>query len=74
MTLMMELKEQWREGREEGRKEGIREGRKEGREEGIIVSLKNVMKKLKLSLDEAMEWMEIPINKRAIYKAKLLAE
>ncbi|MBR3721596.1 MAG: hypothetical protein IKN12_02430 [Selenomonadaceae bacterium] len=47
-------------------------GKEEGREEGIIISLKNVMKKLNLSSDAAMEFMEIPVNERAMYGAKLL--
>lgn len=66
-----EAREAWKEYYLE---EGMEKGREEGMEKGIIMSLKNIMKKLKLSSDAAMEFMEIPVSKRAIYGAKLSME
>jgi hypothetical protein len=39
----------------------------EGRREGNILSIKNLMKNLKLSLDQAMDTLEIPDADRLYY-------
>ncbi len=60
------------EGREEGRQEGREEGRQEGREEGkentIIQNLNSLMQNLKLTIEQAMDAISIPDNKRAYYR------
>ncbi len=75
MTLMMELKEQWREGHEKGRAEGRAEGRVEGRAEGRVESMlhnvRALMTKKGWSLDEAMDALDVSPEDRAIVTAKL---
>ena len=68
--------ERERELREEGIKEGIKEGREEGIKEGeenaAILYIKDIMKKLKYSVEQAMDLLNIPADKRAMY-SKLIA-
>ncbi len=59
------------EGREEGRTEGRAEGRAEGRENERILSIKNIMKKLQYTAEQAMELLEIPVNERSKYLTML---
>ena len=54
-----ELREQ---GREEGREEGKKEGREEENENQIITGIQRAMDKQHLSLDGAMDYMDIPRN------------
>ena len=56
-----------KEGRLEGRKEGRLEGRKEGSEDALVSSLKKLMKNLNLSVESAMDSLEIPIEQRSFY-------
>ncbi|MBQ7568638.1 hypothetical protein IJT17_07540 [bacterium] len=60
-----------REGRTEGRTEGLREGRTEGiamgRREGILVSIRSLMKRLNLTVSEAMNALDIPAEERQSY-------
>ena len=74
-TLREEGREEGRqEGREEGRQEGREEGRREGREEGrqegreigdavrLVDSVRNVMMKSGVSLNEACELIGVTIE------------
>jgi predicted transposase/invertase (TIGR01784 family) len=54
-------------GREEGIEIGMELGREEGREENTIASIKKLMKNLKLSLEQAMNTLEIPDADRLYY-------
>lgn len=62
-------------GLEEGRAAGLKEGRSAGLEEGRITAaidaIKNIMTKLGKSADEAMDILDIDIDKREAIKKKL---
>lgn len=58
-------------GLEEGRSAGLKEGRSAGLEEGHIAAIKNIMTKLGKSADEAMDILDIDIDKREVIKKKL---
>lgn len=58
-------------GLEEGRAAGLKEGRSAGLEEGHIAAIKNIMTKLGKSADEAMDILDIDIDKREAIKKKL---
>lgn len=49
------------------------EGREKGREEGQFLSLKNLMKNMNLSLEKAMEVLQIPGENRNKFQALLNA-
>lgn len=55
-------------GLEEGRSAGLKEGRSAGLEEGHIAAIKNIMTKLGKSADEAMDILDIDIDKREVIK------
>lgn len=61
--------------REEARTAGLKEGRSAGLEEGRITAaidaIKNIMTKLGKSADEAMDILDIDIDKREAIKKKL---
>lgn len=62
-------------GLKEGRSAGLKEGHTAGLEEGRITTaidaIKNIMKKLGKSADEAMDILDIDIDKRAEIKKQL---
>ena len=60
-------------GREEGRAEGREEGREEGRADEKLSNLKTIMRKMKLSAQKAMEFLDIPPEDQKKY-APLLKE
>ena len=55
MMWQLKFQDAREEGRVEGRVEGRAEGRVEGRAEGIILSIQNLMKRMNLSAEQAME-------------------
>ena len=61
--------------RQDGLKEGIIKGRKEGRKEGIdqnrVENIKNLMKTLKLTAQQAMDALLIPAADQSEYLTKL---
>ena len=59
MTLMMELKEQRREGYDEGK------------ESAILATIRNLMETLNLTAQQAMDAMKIPVAEQARYAALL---
>lgn len=58
-------------GLEEGRAAGLEEGRSAGLKEGHIAAIKNIMTKLGKSADEAMDILDIDVDKREAIKKKL---
>jgi len=58
--------------RNEGRKEGIKEGMKEGKKEERISSIREIMKNLHLTAEQAMSALGIPETEYAEYTGKLL--
>ena len=79
---MDETREEGREeGRQEGREEGRQEGREEGRTEGRAIGEQNakildiikVMEKLKYTVDQAMDFLDIPYDQRATYSGMVMS-
>ena len=68
MIREMELKE---EARAEGRAEGRTEGRAEGVDQTRVESIKNIMKNLKYTAQQAMDLLEIPVADQSRYFTKL---
>jgi len=64
-----------KEGREEGRAEGRAEGREEGwgkaKEEDMLSGIRRAIKKQKMTLEAAMEYMDIPLEQQPKYAAML---
>ena len=52
------------EGRAEGRVEGRAEGRAEGNIESSARAVRNVMAKMSLSVEEAMQFLELPDSEK----------
>ena len=53
------------------KEDGRREGRKEGIDQNRVESIKTVMKKLKFTAQQAMEFLDIPVTDQKKYLAKL---
>ena len=71
-NLMKDLmEEELDEARKRGRQEGLETGRQEGQENSLLETIKNLMLNMKWTADQAMSAMNIPAEKRNIYKAKL---
>ena len=54
-----------------GREKGRAEGRNEGLDEARLESIKNVMRGLKYSAQQAMDLLRIPVGEQPKYAAKL---
>ena len=65
MTFAMKMMEE----RKEGFKEGKAEGKAEGLAEGLASSIRNMMKNMGVSLEKAMDVLQIPMDERAKYAA-----
>ena len=63
------IKKGHRQGMRAGRKEGIKEGMKEGMKEGKAEALINMMKNLKLTMEQALEGLSIPESQWDEYRA-----
>ncbi len=63
----------WEKGIEKGMEKGIEKGIEKGRQETILATAKNLMKTLKLSVEQAMDAMDVPQAERPKY-AELLKE
>ena len=59
------------EGRAEGIEEGIEKGIEKGQELSLIASIKNLMKTMKISAEEAMNALLVPEADRPKYMSKL---
>ena len=57
------------EARAVGRQEGLSQGLSQGVEKGLALSLGNMMKNMGVSLDKAMDVLQIPAAERAKYAA-----
>lgn len=55
------------ESREEGRAEGRTEGRMEGMLDGVLISLKNLIDTMGLTVEQAMSALKIPEAERQEY-------
>ena len=74
-VMMMDERRKGREeGLEEGERKGRKEGRKEGREDGIVLSLRNLMANMGLTLDQAATALGIAANEREKYSGMFAAQ
>ncbi len=72
-TMEMFREEGREEGHEQGREEGLEQGREEGREEGlkqghteaVRENLQSLMQTLNLTIEQAMDALQIPTDQRA---------
>ena len=53
--------------REDGIEQGMARGRDEGRAEGLTSSIRHVMSNLGVSMEKAMDVLQIPLTERAKY-------
>ncbi|MDO4283992.1 MAG: Rpn family recombination-promoting nuclease/putative transposase [Eubacteriales bacterium] len=58
-------------GIQRGRQKGRQEGRKEGRQAALLESMRNLMKSLNLTAEQAMDALMIPQNERGEYRESL---
>lgn len=65
MTFAMKMMEE----RKAGFKEGKAEGKVEGKVEGVASSIRSIMENLGISLEKAMDVLQIPANERTKYAA-----
>ena len=71
MTLMMELKEQRREGYDEGRADGRNEGLTEGRVNNIVSNVHALIAKKGWSPDEALDILNVLPEDRLVVMSQL---
>jgi predicted transposase YdaD len=73
--MQKEINEKFVEGKEVGRVEGRAVGRAEGKAEGkhdaMIFSIKNLMGSMKLTAEQAMDALGVPMDEQAVYLSKL---
>ena len=69
MTFAMKMMEERKEDFKEGKAEGKAEGLAEGKAEGLASSIRNMMKNMGVSLEKAMDVLQIPTDERAKYAA-----
>lgn len=50
---------------------GEKRGEKRGEEKAVLNNLRSVMKKLNLSVEKALEFLDVPHNERSYYLSKL---
>jgi predicted transposase YdaD len=72
-VLEMEREEGRLEGLKEGEEKGLKNGEAKGKEETTVSNLQTIMKKMKLSAEKAMDFMDIPPEDQPKY-ALLLKE
>ena len=53
------------------KEDGIREGRKAGEKETLVNNMKKIMNKLNYTIEQAMDFLEIPANQRDEIKSLL---
>lgn len=55
----------------EEQEKGAARGRREGKLEGKLESIKNIMESMKITAEEAMKLLKVPMDERAEYRARL---
>ncbi|SNU09974.1 conserved hypothetical protein (putative transposase or invertase) [Lachnospiraceae bacterium] len=60
-----------KEGIEEGFKQGIEQGIEQGSEHTLIASIKNLMLNMNISIEQAMDYLDVPADKRDAYMSKI---
>ena len=69
MTFAMKMMEERKEGFREGERQGFTNGLAEGKAEGVAFSISNMMKNLGVSVEKAMDILQIPAVERTKYAA-----
>ena len=69
MTFAMKMMEERKEGFREGERQGFTNGLAEGKAEGVAFSISNMMKSLGVSVEKAMDILQIPADERTKYAA-----
>ena len=69
MTFAMKMIEERKEGFREGERQGFTNGLAEGKAEGVAFSISNMMKNLGVSVEKAMDILQIPADERTKYAA-----
>lgn len=69
MTFAMKMMEERKEGFREGERQGFTNGLAEGKAEGVAFSISNMMKNLGVSVEKAMDILQIPADERTKYAA-----
>ena len=69
MTFAMKMMEERKEGFREGERQGFTNGLAEGKAEGVAFSISNMMKNLGVSVEKAMDILQIPAAERTKYAA-----
>ena len=69
MKMMEERKAGFKEGERQGIAKGERQGIAKGRTEGLASSIRNMMKNMGVSLEKAMDVLQIPADERTKYAA-----
>ena len=64
------MKEEIDEEKRKARQEGLQEGRQKG-QQALIMAIQNLMVNMKLSADQAMAAMSIPMEERGFYRTRL---
>ncbi len=67
MTFAMKMMEERKEGFREGERQGFTNGLAEGKAEGVAFSISNMMKNLGVSVEKAMDILQIPADERTKY-------
>ena len=66
------------EGREkgllEGREEGLLEGKQEGFNDSMLHSIQNVMESLNITVEQAMEILKVPTDRRQFFSQAILKQ
>ena len=69
MKMMEERKAGFKEGERQGIAKGERQGIAKGRTESLASSIRNMMKNMGVSLEKAMDVLQIPADERTKYAA-----
>lgn len=57
--------------KEEGREEGREEGKEEGVESATVAHIKDIMEKLKYTIEQAMDLLSVPAEQRPMYEGMI---
>ena len=59
---------------EQGIEQGLEQGLEQGGQQAVVASIRNMAKNLSLSAEQAMDVLEIPEDRRHVYRSLLAAD
>ena len=71
MNMYALIDESYEEGQRQGKRQGQRQGKRQGFEAGTLRSIRQIITKMKMTPDQAMEILDVPVKDQAKYLAKL---